>query len=311
MIEVRMRFSSSRAGAGAPDLARCLLEKSGIGREKIAEKNEKGRFSLSVYVGSTRDARPVAGVMRSLKLKGVSFSLVPLRDSDWKTRWKKYVKPFMITPEIRVVPVWKQGTGPVKPGSILIDTTLAFGTGLHATTRMVAGLIRERSGQGRSPSRPFRLGRGIGDFLDVGTGSGILSVIACTYGAQKITAIDNDRQAVKVCRGNLSRNHCKGRVQGTGPYRHVHSCRVQVIDLGAFKPKQRFDFIAANLFTEELVRLKSRLVSLLCPGGELAVSGIYCDNYRSFRRRFKAKNIVCRKVLTQKKWYALLFQKTA
>lgn len=282
MIEVRMNLGSS--GAAAPELARCLLEKNGIRGQDIAQKNEKGRCYLSVYVKSARGAGTVRAAMRSSGLKGISVSLVRLKDSDWKTRWKKYVVPFRITPEIRVVPVWNRGFRRATADSILIDTTLAFGTGLHATTRMMAGLIRERRGD-------------LGNFLDIGAGSGILSVIASRYGAGTITAIDNDPHTVKTCRRNLAMNYCKGKVMAR--------------DLADFRPGRRFDFVAANLLTEDLVRLRSRLVPLVTPGGYLAVSGIYFENYASFRRRFKAANLVCRKVLRQKKWYALLFRKTA
>jgi len=75
------------------------------------------------------------------------------------------------------------------------------------------------------------------------------------------------------------------------------------------KAKRKFDFVAANLLTEDLVRLQKKIISVVAPAGFLAVSGIYHDNYRSFRRRFSSKHLRCVAVARQNDWYAVLFQK--
>jgi ribosomal protein L11 methyltransferase len=281
---VEVRIAIKQGGHGQSELLRCLLVKAGIPLEKIAEKQEKGRRSLSVFPGSLREARAIGEAVHALRLKDISLSLVPLKDSDWKTRWKKYFKPFNITRDIRIIPVWaKAESAPGAIEGIRLDTTSAFGTGLHATTQMMALLIREDRGR-------------IRDFLDIGTGSGILSLIACHYGAKEITAIDNDKEAVATARLNFRRNKCP-------------DSRLSVADFNEFRPGRRFDFVAANLFTEDLVRYRHKLASLVKPGGHLAVSGIFHENYPSFRRRFKSPYVRVDRIIRRKKWYAVLFQR--
>jgi ribosomal protein L11 methyltransferase len=282
VIEARIRLRAGRQGE--IELLRCLLMKSGFPPEKIAEKDEKGKLSVSVFLESAAAAQRTAHAVRALKLKNVSVSLVPLKDSDWKTRWKKYFKPFAITRDIRIIPVWEKSESAGRGcAGIRLDTTLAFGTGLHATTKMMAQFIRAHR-------------QGMESFLDVGTGSGILSLIAGRYGAAEIWAIDNDAEAVKTARKNFKRNACP-------------SAHLAAADFVRFSPGRRFDFVAANLFTEDLVRFKGKLASLVRSGGYLAVSGIFAENYPSFVRRFKEKRLRRVAVAHRGKWFAVLFRK--
>lgn len=282
MIEIRLHLKSG--GAGQLELLRCLLIRAGVPLEKISEKSEKGKFSLSVFVDSAAQARPVTAALRGFRLKDVTFSLVVLKDSDWKTRWKKYFKPFNITRDIRIIPVWElEASAPDGVRGIRIDTTSAFGTGLHATTQMVSLLIRKHKDS-------------IHDFLDIGTGSGILSLIAHSYGARNIWAMDNDGNAVATARKNFRRNNC--------PDTHLKTA-----DFARFTTARRFDFVAANLFTEDLVRFRRKLTALVKPGGFLAVSGIFHENYPSFDKRFRAAGLRRLEVMKRKKWYAVLFRK--
>lgn len=220
--------------------------------------------------------------IRALRLKGFFPRLKPLKDKDWKTRWKKYVKPFAITKQIRVVPLWKAGQETKNSDKdIYIDTVFAFGSGLHATTRMMERFIALEKGK-------------FSRFIDVGTGSGILSIIAHRYGAGELYALDIVKDAIKTARRNLRINQC--------PAEHIRA-----MSFDDFLTKKRFDFIAANLFTEDLIRLKNKFIACLRPGKYLAVSGIYRDNYPGFRKRFSDRRLRCLRVLIQKNWYALLF----
>lgn len=280
MFECRLIIKSAQSAQS--DLLRLVLANLGVKEEDIAERLQKGRTCLSFFVKSRKEAQVVFVKIRALRLKGFSLRLKPLKDKDWKTRWKKYVKPFAITKQIRVVPLWKAGQETKKSDKdIYIDTVFAFGSGLHATTRLMARLIALEKG------KFFR-------FLDVGSGSGILSVIAHRYGAGELYAIDIAKDAIKTARRNLRINQC--------PVEHI-----KVISFDDFSVKERFDFIAANLFTEDLIRLKNKLIACLSPGKYLAVSGIYRDNYLSFRKRFSDRRLRCLRVLVQKNWYALLF----
>lgn len=283
MFELRFEIKP-----GAPEkmeLVRCLLRNLGVKEEEIVEDRQKSGTKISYYTSSAALFSRLKKSARSLRLKGVIFSAISLRDSDWKTRWKKYFKPFYITPDIVIIPAWiKQPAAKRFPRAqrVLIDTSIAFGSGLHATTRMMAQLIR---------ARKCRLGR----FLDIGTGSGILTVIAGRYAAKELCAFDIDPAAVKTASLNFKLNQC--RVES------LKTASVEDFNGGTF------DFVAANLITEDLVRFKKKLISLPKKNGYLAVSGIFKDNYAFFRKRFASSSLVCVRVLRRNDWHAALFRK--
>src|SRR3990167_6920689 len=146
MFECKLIIQSARLAQ--VDLLRLVLVNLGIKEQDIVEKLQKERTCLSFFVKSEKMALAVSANIRALKLKGFALRIRPLKDADWKTRWKKYVKPFAITRQIRVVPLWRVRQNTKKSDKdIYIDTTLAFGTGLHATTRMMARLIALEKGK--------------------------------------------------------------------------------------------------------------------------------------------------------------------
>jgi ribosomal protein L11 methyltransferase len=282
MIEVKMRLETGHLVQA--DLLRCVLVNSGVPQEQIIEEVKGGQTTLSFFAHSPKKAQGLKKRINALRLKGVYLSQALLKDTDWKTRWKKYFKPFDITDTLRVVPAWAKGAR-AKRGRqpVYIDTTFAFGTGLHATTQMMARLIEARRGR-------------IARFLDVGTGSGILALIAGCCGAQDVWAIDTDKEAVKTAADNF-------RLNGFHP-RCIKTARAE--DL---KAREHFDFVAANLLTEDLIRLQEKLSRFVHPGGFLAVSGIYRSNYAFFRKHFHPGGLRCARILKKKGWYAILFKK--
>lgn len=265
-------------------LLRIMLLRLGIPEQDITENIHKGKTYLSLFLKSRAKAEEILARIHALKLKGFRTSLSLLRDNDWKSRWKKYVIPFNITPGVRVVPLWKEKPKAKRAKKdIYIDTTFAFGTGLHATTRMMASFAA-------------RLKGGFLSFFDIGTGSGILSIIAHKYGAGEIYAIDIDKPSIRTARRNFRINHCRG-------------CYLKTASFDNFRIHKQFDLVAANLLTEDLIRLQHKLASHVLPGKYLAVSGIHQDNYRFFRKKFKNNTLKCLRVLKQKGWYALLFRR--
>ncbi len=282
MIEVKMRLKPGHLVQA--DLLRCVLANSGVPQEQVAEEISRGQATLSFFADSPKKAQDLKKKINALGLKGIYLSRALLKDTDWKTRWKKYFKPFDITGTLRIVPAWAKAAR-VKRGRqpIYIDTTFAFGTGLHATTQMMARLIEARGGR-------------ISRFLDVGTGSGILALVAGCCGAQDVWAIDTDKEAVKTAAANFRLNK-------------FHPRCIKTAGAQDLKVRERFDFVAANLLTEDLVRLQEKLSRFIRPGGFLAVSGIYRGNYTFFREHFHPGGLRCARILKKKGWYAILFKK--
>ncbi len=114
--------------------------------------------------------------------------------TDWAEAWKVAFKPVRLGRRILICPSWIEAEA--QPGDIVLrlDPGLAFGTGLHPTTQLCAEALEER----------IRPGMRV---LDVGTGSGILSVLAARLGAESVLGVDIDEEAVRAARDNVARNN--------------------------------------------------------------------------------------------------------
>ena len=168
-------------------------------------------------------------------------------DADWTDAWKDHYVPQRIG-RVVIVPSWIEE--PERPGEVRIrlDPGMAFGTGLHPTTRGCLALLQEIE------PMPTRV-------LDVGTGSGILALAALKLGAEHADALDTDPLAVEATRTNAQRNDLAGRIA------------VLAGSLGA-SPLRRYPLVMANLVAALLVELAPRLAAHVAPGGALLASGI-------------------------------------
>ena len=134
------------------------------------------------------------------------------------------------------------------------------------------------------------------NFLDIGTGSGILAMIAAHYGAKKVYALDIDKEALKIANENF-------RLNG------FHSIHARVADVKKARGKKQFDFVVANLITKELILARRPLLSFVKPGKFLAVSGISRENFYAFKRAVRGLPLRCLKVKEGKEWIAALYKR--
>jgi ribosomal protein L11 methyltransferase len=167
----------------------------------------------------------------------------------WRDEWKKHFEPFRICEQVVVVPPWRAQREDVEGEAIVLEPGRAFGTGLHETTSLVAEILAERVSAYR--------GRVV---LDVGCGSGILSLLALRLGAARARAIDVDPDAVLVTRENADRNAMTARVDADGA------------PIGTLA--EAYPLVVANIEAKTLVELAPALMSAVAPGGLLVLSGI-------------------------------------
>jgi ribosomal protein L11 methyltransferase len=168
-------------------------------------------------------------------------------DAEWAEAWKAHYAPQRIG-RIVIVPSWIDQTLRAGEVAITLDPGMAFGTGIHPTTRACLALLQDVTPM---PARA----------LDVGSGSGILALAALRLGAERVDALDTDPLAVEATRANAERNALAERVavaEGTLPGR----------------PAERYPLILANLVAAVLVELAPRLAAHLEDGGVLLASGI-------------------------------------
>lgn len=258
------------------NLIKSLLSSCGICEEQLVEESVKGRHALSFYGNIS------LATQKKLTVNKVKFKSLRL-DSSWKTNWKKNLGAFKITNKFTVVPAGKSKNKRLDEKHILIDTDLVFGSGLHPTTRLMARLIESKCNKFRS-------------FLDIGTGTGLLSIISLKCGAEEIYSIDISGESIKTAEKNF-------RLNGIKAY------YLKKVDFNGFILKRKFDFIAANLLTADLLRFKSKFLSLMGAGAYLAVSGIYKTNAHDFKKKFTSRKIKCVRGITYGPWHSFLFQK--
>jgi ribosomal protein L11 methyltransferase len=171
----------------------------------------------------------------------------PVADDDWAESWKEQFVPQRIG-RVVVVPSWSIEPVAADEVAVILDPGMAFGTGLHPTTRGCLELLQQVQ------PMPERV-------LDVGCGSGILAIAALRLGAGSAVGLDTDPLAVAATVANAERNGLADRLAAS------------VGTLPA-EPSERFPLVLANLVAAILVELAPRLAAHLAPGGTLLASGI-------------------------------------
>jgi len=207
-----------------------------------------------------------------------------LPEQDWSENWKRFFKPVQVTPRLVVKPPWSKVR--LKKGQSAIDIIpgMAFGTGTHATTLLSIQALEETIKK-----------RGL-CVLDVGTGSGILSIVAAKLGAEEVWGVDIDGVAVENARENVEKNRVSDIV------------RTRKGSMGDLRRK--FDVVVANIDLKSLRRMRKPLLNHLKKGGFLILSGILEQDRERIRRHYLETGLLRRiKVTQQQEWICLTFKK--
>jgi ribosomal protein L11 methyltransferase len=178
----------------------------------------------------------------------------------WRDAWKEHFRPFRLCQGVWVRPPWEEHTARRGEVVLVLEPGRAFGTGLHETTRLVAEAIAMLS----KHNRPT--------VLDVGTGSGILTLVALVLGAKEVTAIDVDADAIEVAKQNAARNGMSDRTN----FSTTNIARV----------RGEFGLVLANIEADVLIAMKDALRKRVAPGGRLVLSGILASRENDVRAAF-------------------------
>lgn len=216
----------------------------------------------------------------------VLTSINRIPQGNWATEWKKYFKPFAIAPGIIIRPSWEAYTPQPNEHVVVLDPGMAFGTGQHDTTRFCSELLREL--KLKHPE--------VQSLLDIGCGSGILSIIAAKLGYKPVVGVDNDPAAVETANENLTRNP-----DVTQTSFHLNDGTLQHPSLKVS------DVVVSNIIAETLAELAPDLIPLVKDGGYLILSGVLPNREHVVKDAFASL-----KLLDEKKsndWHAYLYHK--
>jgi len=220
-----------------------------------SEKLEiSGYFSKEVDIGKVIERLKLYVSILENIIDGLSVEKIDVEEIDrssWEV-WKNRLKTIRASEKVVIRPPWEQYLPQNDEIVVEINPSMAFGTGHHETTKLCIKGI-EHLLKTISPKR----------VIDVGCGSGILSIVASLLGAKEIVALDIDQVAVKEAKNNIERNLVKKNIELVCGY----------ID----SVKGDFDLIVANISVETIILMRDELKNRLSPDGLLLISGIPCS----------------------------------
>jgi len=289
--EVRLEIHSSRVEAAS----NFLIEQGSPGITQEAVKGSAGRKRerLIAYYSNDRGflatRKKINAYLRAIcKSRRTDFTLSArtIQEEKWAESWKENFKPIEVTPRLVIRPPWE--SWPNQPGQIVIEINpgMAFGTGTHPSTQMCLQFIEEVI-----PSFPKTP-----SVLDVGTGSGILTIAARKMGVKKIMAIDIDPVAIDCARANARANRAdRGIAFRTGSPEGL---------------KTPFDLVVANLLPQELLSVAPALSRLVARSGKLIASGFLVKQEKEMAAAFRKQGVGKLKARRQKGWAAWVLQRS-
>ena len=259
-----------------------LREKTGVSRVTFyLERNEAALDVIArvrMAMSDLKKARPECGPLL--------LTIDNVADADWENNWKRFYKPMEIGERLLVVPKWEEARddGRVK---LVLNPGLTFGTGSHATTRLCLQALDKYI-------------RGGEKILDLGCGSGILSIAALVLGAKEAFACDIDEKCVDVAYENAALNGV-GRDRYTVRWGDVLTDKALQAEFGG-----GYDMVVANIVADVIMGLSDKVRPFLKEGGLFLCSGIIDDRAEEVFTKLRADGWTVIEQHDSEGWYSFL-----
>lgn len=268
-----------------------IIEDPQAARKYISEKWEPESVSedflnhefvvVKAYFPEGRDVREaftrsIASVEDNFQVK-CSVFVDEIRNEDWEENWKKYYHTFKVGQRLVIKPSWEEYVAREGEAIVNIDPGMAFGTGVHASTRFCLRFLD-------------RYIRGGERLIDAGCGSGILSIAAVKLGAAGVFAMDIDELAVRIARENIALNGLIDKIE------------VQAGDITAELRGRPADMVLANITAEVVAELIPAAAQILTSGGRFFGSGIVDSRWPSVQKALEANGFTIEQVLRDVDW---------
>lgn len=209
-----------------------------------------------------------------------NVSVGPYQEQDWEQAWKKFFRPRRVGKSFVVRPTWEEFEAVPGDHVIVLDPGQAFGTGDHPTTRMCLALLEEAGITGS-------------DVLDLGCGSGILSIGAAMLGARHVFAVDVDPLAVEVTKENAALN--------------LVALETAVADGVPEGGVESYDVVLSNIISAALIRFAREIAERTKPGGRWIVSGILNPNWVEVKKAAEKAGFRLDHKVEEDDWVAAIF----
>ena len=277
---VEPAFELTDEGLGA----RVDTSKPAIVRAYLPARDE------AASAGAVAEASEALGHLQAFGLRPIGELTTRLvHEADWAEAWKAHFPVLRVGRRLVIRPTWRRHRRQPDDVVLALDPGMAFGTGLHPTTRLCLAGVEAIGDRGLLDGARV---------LDVGCGSGILAIAAAKLGAAEILGVDTDPIAIEATDGNANRNLVGGGRRGR---RSVVRARIGSLPTG----EPPFDVVLANLIAGLLVTLAQQLHYELRPSGVLLASGIFIDREPDVRAAFARAGLDVRNRTVEGEWVAL------
>jgi len=212
---------------------------------------------------------------------GYTFTVKEIQPENWNKKWEEQIQPIEIEDFIYI----KTSFHPHKdlPLVVTIDPKMSFGTGHHETTYLMIQQMMDLSFKNKT-------------ILDMGSGTGVLAVLACRFGARQVYAVDNDRWAYENMLENFKKNHTK-------------NIKAYFGDASLLKNFPDFDIVLANINRNILLQDMKRYISKLKTGGILILSGFYQEDVPLLLNKIQKYGMIFENQKIKNKWVSLRLKK--
>lgn len=237
-------------------------------------------FPANYYNGKI--AEKLQELSNSIHFKVEKISKEEINEENWNSNWESQLEPVIINEDLIISPTSKSNTITDYKYVIKIDPKMSFGTGYHATTRLASKLILNSVGSGTK-------------WLDAGTGTGVLAILASMLGANELDAFDIDTWSVENTKENLEINN-------------INNVNVYEADLYKLE-LDMYDGIIANMFSNLLIDNMSKLSNSINNGGSLICTGILKYDKDKVLESALINNFKLVEELNEDEWVAYKFEK--
>ena len=253
---------------------------------------------ITIYVHDNTQGAETLAAIRSL-IEGwkqsdtegyygnLRMELANVKEEDWANNWKKYYKPFRVGKSLVIKPSWEDVT-PMPGARILeIDPASTFGTGQHHTTKLVMESLEEVVKPGNK-------------VLDLGCGSGILSIAALLFGAEKVTMCDIFENAVRTASENVEKNRFT--------HEHYSAYCGNIIDDAELRGKlgTGYDVVCANIVADVIIGMSPLFGSFMKPDATLLVSGIIDERLDEVNAALSENGFKVRQSRNEEGWNCII-----
>ena len=211
-----------------------------------------------------------------------------LNEEDWANNWKAYFKPIPVGKKILIQPEWETYKGETDRIVFTVNPGLTFGTGTHNSTKLCIAALEDAIKPGCN-------------MIDIGCGSGILSIISLMLGAREATALDIDPNSVHVAYENARMNKVD-----EAKYRVLAGDILTDKELFATISDTKYDVVAANIVADVIIALLPTVKAIIAEGGTFVCSGIINERLPDVLSAMEKENVKVNRTETDGEWSAVV-----